>query len=104
MFVFLLQICSRDEATLRKRSLSLSQRGRNKRGIFSSLKGLDNLTRRGREKRPSASQVHLAVVCYHYNCFTVSVWAKISAVGFEGVKIQPKDLEEWGRGGDGGSV
>lgn len=49
-------ICSRDEATLRKRSLSLAQRGRSKRGIFSSLKGLDNLTRRGREKRPSASQ------------------------------------------------
>ncbi|KAL2099127.1 hypothetical protein ACEWY4_005607 [Coilia grayii] len=50
-------ICSRDEATLRKRSLSLSQKGRSKRGIFSSLKGLDNLTRRGREKRPSASQL-----------------------------------------------
>ncbi|XP_041928951.1 T-lymphoma invasion and metastasis-inducing protein 2 isoform X1 [Alosa sapidissima] len=50
-------ICSRDEATLRKRSLSVSQRGRSKRGLFSSLKGLDNLTRRGREKRPSASQL-----------------------------------------------
>uniref|UniRef100_A0A3B4AAS0 Uncharacterized protein n=1 Tax=Periophthalmus magnuspinnatus TaxID=409849 RepID=A0A3B4AAS0_9GOBI len=50
-----LQICSRDEATLRRRSLSLTCRQR-KRGLFSSLKGLDNLTRRGREKRPSASQ------------------------------------------------
>uniref|UniRef100_A0AAY4CJN9 DH domain-containing protein n=1 Tax=Denticeps clupeoides TaxID=299321 RepID=A0AAY4CJN9_9TELE len=49
-------ICSRDEATLRKRSLSLSQRGRSKRSLFSSLKGLDNLTKRGREKRPAASQ------------------------------------------------
>uniref|UniRef100_A0A3B4AAH5 DH domain-containing protein n=1 Tax=Periophthalmus magnuspinnatus TaxID=409849 RepID=A0A3B4AAH5_9GOBI len=48
-------ICSRDEATLRRRSLSLTCRQR-KRGLFSSLKGLDNLTRRGREKRPSASQ------------------------------------------------
>ncbi|XP_022528930.2 rho guanine nucleotide exchange factor TIAM2 isoform X1 [Astyanax mexicanus] len=49
-------ICSRDEATLRKRSLSLSQRGRSRRGVFSSLKGLDSLTKRGRDKRPSASQ------------------------------------------------
>uniref|UniRef100_A0A8C6SNS1 TIAM Rac1 associated GEF 2a n=1 Tax=Neogobius melanostomus TaxID=47308 RepID=A0A8C6SNS1_9GOBI len=49
-------ICSRDEATLRRRSQSLTCRQR-KRGLFSSLKGLDNLTRRGRQKRPSASQV-----------------------------------------------
>uniref|UniRef100_A0A8D3A6R9 T-lymphoma invasion and metastasis-inducing protein 2 n=1 Tax=Scophthalmus maximus TaxID=52904 RepID=A0A8D3A6R9_SCOMX len=48
-------ICSRDEATLRRRSLSLTYRQR-KRGLFSSLKGLDNLTKRGRDKRPSASQ------------------------------------------------
>uniref|UniRef100_A0A8C2XNU0 TIAM Rac1 associated GEF 2 n=1 Tax=Cyclopterus lumpus TaxID=8103 RepID=A0A8C2XNU0_CYCLU len=51
-------ICSRDEATLRRRSLSLTHR-RRKRGLFSSLKGLDNLTKRGRDKRPSASQVPL---------------------------------------------
>ncbi|XP_075964494.1 rho guanine nucleotide exchange factor TIAM2 [Anarhichas minor] len=49
-------ICSRDEATLRRRSLSLTHR-RRKRGLFSSLKGLDNLTKRGRDKRPSASQI-----------------------------------------------
>ncbi|XP_010775044.1 T-lymphoma invasion and metastasis-inducing protein 2 [Notothenia coriiceps] len=49
-------ICSRDEATLRRRSLSLTYRHR-KRGLFSSLKGLDNLTKRGRDKRPSASQI-----------------------------------------------
>uniref|UniRef100_A0A665VRV9 TIAM Rac1 associated GEF 2a n=1 Tax=Echeneis naucrates TaxID=173247 RepID=A0A665VRV9_ECHNA len=48
-------ICSRDEATLRRRSLSLTYKQR-KRGLFSSLKGLDNLTKRGRDKRPSASQ------------------------------------------------
>ncbi|NXB50787.1 TIAM2 protein, partial [Leucopsar rothschildi] len=36
-------ICSRDEAALRKRTLSLSQRVRNKKGLFSSLKGLDTL-------------------------------------------------------------
>ncbi|XP_029316013.1 LOW QUALITY PROTEIN: T-lymphoma invasion and metastasis-inducing protein 2 [Cottoperca gobio] len=49
-------ICSRDEATLRRRSVSLTHRQR-KRGLFSSLKGLDNLTKRGRDKRPSASQI-----------------------------------------------
>uniref|UniRef100_A0A8C0FQ55 TIAM Rac1 associated GEF 2 n=1 Tax=Bubo bubo TaxID=30461 RepID=A0A8C0FQ55_BUBBB len=46
-------ICSRDEAALRKRTLSLSQRVRNKKGLFSSLKGLDTLARKGKEKRPS---------------------------------------------------
>uniref|UniRef100_A0AAR2KND4 TIAM Rac1 associated GEF 2a n=1 Tax=Pygocentrus nattereri TaxID=42514 RepID=A0AAR2KND4_PYGNA len=50
-------ICSRDEATLRKRSLSLSQRSRRRKGVFSSLKGLDSLTIRSHEKRPSASQI-----------------------------------------------
>ncbi|KAM9708796.1 rho guanine nucleotide exchange factor TIAM2 isoform 1-T5 [Menidia menidia] len=49
-------ICSRDEAMVRRRSLSLTCRQR-KRGLFSSLKGLDNFTKRGREKRPSASQI-----------------------------------------------
>ncbi|XP_072783067.1 rho guanine nucleotide exchange factor TIAM2 isoform X3 [Taeniopygia guttata] len=50
-------ICSRDEAALRKRTLSLSQRVRNKKGLFSSLKGLDTLARKGKEKRPSITQV-----------------------------------------------
>ncbi|KPP76253.1 hypothetical protein Z043_104416 [Scleropages formosus] len=51
-------VCSRDEATMRRRSLSTSQNMRCKRGLFSSsLKGLDNLTKRGREKRPSVSQI-----------------------------------------------
>ncbi|KAG8522434.1 T-lymphoma invasion and metastasis-inducing protein 2 [Galemys pyrenaicus] len=50
-------VCSRDDSALRKRMLSLSQRGRNKKGIFSSLKGLDTLARRGKEKRPSVTQV-----------------------------------------------
>uniref|UniRef100_A0A671RII9 T-lymphoma invasion and metastasis-inducing protein 2-like n=1 Tax=Sinocyclocheilus anshuiensis TaxID=1608454 RepID=A0A671RII9_9TELE len=49
-------ICSRDEATMRKRSLSLSHCGRSKKGVFSSLKGLDTLTKRGHEKKPSVSQ------------------------------------------------
>ncbi|XP_075883622.1 rho guanine nucleotide exchange factor TIAM2 isoform X5 [Nelusetta ayraudi] len=49
-------ICSRDEATLRRRSLSMTCRQR-KKGLFSSLKGLDNLNKRGREKRPSVSQI-----------------------------------------------
>uniref|UniRef100_A0A8C0FXP3 TIAM Rac1 associated GEF 2 n=1 Tax=Bubo bubo TaxID=30461 RepID=A0A8C0FXP3_BUBBB len=50
-------ICSRDEAALRKRTLSLSQRVRNKKGLFSSLKGLDTLARKGKEKRPSVTQI-----------------------------------------------
>ncbi|XP_025900132.1 T-lymphoma invasion and metastasis-inducing protein 2 isoform X2 [Nothoprocta perdicaria] len=50
-------ICSRDEAALRKRTLSLSQRVRSKKGLFSSLKGLDTLARRGKEKRPSITQI-----------------------------------------------
>uniref|UniRef100_A0A8C7T722 TIAM Rac1 associated GEF 2a n=1 Tax=Oncorhynchus mykiss TaxID=8022 RepID=A0A8C7T722_ONCMY len=50
-------VCSRDEATLRRHSVSLSQRSCNKKGLFSSLKGLDNLTKRDRDKRPSAGQV-----------------------------------------------
>ncbi|MGH0171029.1 UNVERIFIED_CONTAM: hypothetical protein FKN15_012913 [Acipenser sinensis] len=47
-------ICSRDEATQRKRSLSQTMRG--KKGLFSSLKGLDSLAKRGKEKRASVSQ------------------------------------------------
>ncbi|XP_058881887.1 rho guanine nucleotide exchange factor TIAM2-like isoform X2 [Acipenser ruthenus] len=48
-------ICSRDESTLRKRSLSHTMRG--KKGLFSSLKGLDSLAKRGKEKRASVSQI-----------------------------------------------
>ncbi|KAF5900291.1 T-lymphoma invasion and metastasis-inducing protein 2-like isoform X1, partial [Clarias magur] len=49
--------CTRDEASLRRRSRSQSRAARNKRGIFSSQKGLDSLNRRNREKRQSLSQV-----------------------------------------------
>uniref|UniRef100_A0A9L0RRY9 TIAM Rac1 associated GEF 2 n=1 Tax=Equus caballus TaxID=9796 RepID=A0A9L0RRY9_HORSE len=50
-------VCSRDDSALRKRKLSLTQRGRNKKGIFSSLKGLDTLARKAKEKRPSITQI-----------------------------------------------
>uniref|UniRef100_A0A2K5D2G9 TIAM Rac1 associated GEF 2 n=1 Tax=Aotus nancymaae TaxID=37293 RepID=A0A2K5D2G9_AOTNA len=50
-------VCSRGDSALRKRTLSLSQQGRIKKGIFSSLKGLDTLARKGKEKRPSISQM-----------------------------------------------
>ncbi|KAJ8270969.1 hypothetical protein GJAV_G00121300 [Gymnothorax javanicus] len=50
-------ICSRDVATLRNRSRSVSLGVRSKRRLFSSLKGLDSLSRRGREKRQPASQI-----------------------------------------------
>ncbi|XP_020927632.1 T-lymphoma invasion and metastasis-inducing protein 2 isoform X2 [Sus scrofa] len=50
-------VCSRDDSAFRKRTLSLTQRGRHKKGLFSSLKGLDTLARKGKEKRPSITQV-----------------------------------------------
>ncbi|XP_004856904.1 T-lymphoma invasion and metastasis-inducing protein 2 isoform X1 [Heterocephalus glaber] len=50
-------VCSRDDSALRKRTLSLTQQGRSKKGIFSSLKGLDTLARKGKEKRASITQV-----------------------------------------------
>ncbi|KAA0708913.1 T-lymphoma invasion and metastasis-inducing protein 2 [Triplophysa tibetana] len=51
-------ICTRDEATLRRRSRSQPRAMRNKRGLlFSSQKGLDSLTRRNGEKRQSLSQI-----------------------------------------------
>ncbi|KAF4099218.1 rho guanine nucleotide exchange factor TIAM2 isoform X3 [Onychostoma macrolepis] len=51
-------ICTRDEATLKRRSRSHPRGMRNKRGLlFSSQKGLDSLTKRNREKRQSLSQI-----------------------------------------------
>ncbi|KAM8953500.1 rho guanine nucleotide exchange factor TIAM2 [Pelodytes ibericus] len=50
-------ICSRDESALRKRTFSLSQKMHIKKGLFSSLKGLDTLARKGKEKRPSITQI-----------------------------------------------
>ncbi|XP_048852880.1 rho guanine nucleotide exchange factor TIAM2-like isoform X2 [Brienomyrus brachyistius] len=50
-------VCSRDEATLKKRSRSQSHGIRGRRGLLSSLKGLDTLTRRGRNKKQPISQV-----------------------------------------------
>uniref|UniRef100_A0A8C5GM56 T-lymphoma invasion and metastasis-inducing protein 2-like n=1 Tax=Gouania willdenowi TaxID=441366 RepID=A0A8C5GM56_GOUWI len=67
-------ICSRDEATVRRRSLSVTHR-QPKKGLLSSLKGLDNLTKRSRDKRPSAPQVLLhmhAHTCTHKDsCLSV---------------------------------
>ncbi|XP_065124938.1 rho guanine nucleotide exchange factor TIAM2 [Paramisgurnus dabryanus] len=51
-------ICTRDEATLKRRSRSQPRNVRNKRGLlFSSQKGLDSLTMRHGEKRQSLSQI-----------------------------------------------
>ncbi|XP_060061270.1 rho guanine nucleotide exchange factor TIAM2 isoform X2 [Erinaceus europaeus] len=50
-------VCSREDSALRRRTLSLTRQGRSKRSIFSSLKALDTLARRGKEKRPSITQV-----------------------------------------------
>ncbi|KAL0969264.1 hypothetical protein UPYG_G00224700 [Umbra pygmaea] len=61
-------ICSRDEATMRRRSMSLGQRSCSRRGLFSSLKGLDNLTKRGRDQRPSAGQIYESDECSKPYC------------------------------------
>ncbi|XP_038955578.1 rho guanine nucleotide exchange factor TIAM2 isoform X2 [Rattus norvegicus] len=50
-------VCSRDDSALRKRTLSFTQRAKSKKGLFSSLKGLDTLARKGREKRASITQM-----------------------------------------------
>ncbi|XP_064187738.1 rho guanine nucleotide exchange factor TIAM2 [Anguilla rostrata] len=51
-------ICSRNEARPKKHSLSsLAQQHSTKRRLFSSLKGLDGLAKKGHEPRPSSSQV-----------------------------------------------
>uniref|UniRef100_A0A672KFH9 T-lymphoma invasion and metastasis-inducing protein 2-like n=1 Tax=Sinocyclocheilus grahami TaxID=75366 RepID=A0A672KFH9_SINGR len=56
-------ICTRDEATLKRRSRSHPRGMRNKRGLlFSSQKGLDSLTKRNREKRQSLSQVRVRIL------------------------------------------
>uniref|UniRef100_A0A668AJ98 TIAM Rac1 associated GEF 2 n=1 Tax=Myripristis murdjan TaxID=586833 RepID=A0A668AJ98_9TELE len=72
-------ICSRDEATLRRRSVSLTYRHR-KRGLFSSLKGLDNLTKRGRDKRPSAPQVFCTHALFMDYFLSLKVHDKLEVV------------------------
>ncbi|XP_057199210.1 rho guanine nucleotide exchange factor TIAM2 isoform X3 [Triplophysa rosa] len=53
-------VCSRDEATMRKHSLSLCQHGHCKKGFFSSIMGLNTLTKKGHERKLSVSQRLLA--------------------------------------------
>ncbi|XP_068087985.1 rho guanine nucleotide exchange factor TIAM2 isoform X3 [Hyperolius riggenbachi] len=50
-------ICSRDDSALRKRTFSVSHKVQIKKNLFMSLKGLDTLARKGKEKRPSITQV-----------------------------------------------
>ncbi|XP_059897138.1 rho guanine nucleotide exchange factor TIAM2 isoform X1 [Gadus macrocephalus] len=50
-------VCTREDLSLRRRSSTLCGGARGKRGLFSSLKTLDTLTRRSRQQRHSASQV-----------------------------------------------
>uniref|UniRef100_A0A3P8U022 TIAM Rac1 associated GEF 2 n=1 Tax=Amphiprion percula TaxID=161767 RepID=A0A3P8U022_AMPPE len=81
-------ICSRDEATVRRRSLSLTYR-QHKRGLFSSLKGLDNLTKRGRDKRPSASQVLLNTQRQSHRS---KYWLSLSRTQSAGISSTEKSL------------
>uniref|UniRef100_A0A8C7CI09 TIAM Rac1 associated GEF 2 n=1 Tax=Oncorhynchus kisutch TaxID=8019 RepID=A0A8C7CI09_ONCKI len=73
-------ICTRDEATLRRRCQSLSRGTRNKRGIFSSLKGLDSLTKRSKEKRQSQVKYNLPTTSLKrpYNLLTTSLQSLIA--------------------------
>ncbi|XP_035380127.1 T-lymphoma invasion and metastasis-inducing protein 2 isoform X1 [Electrophorus electricus] len=50
-------MCTRAEATLKRRWRSQSRGMRTRRGIFSSQKGLDSLSRHDSEKRQSLSQI-----------------------------------------------
>uniref|UniRef100_A0A8C1U0A3 TIAM Rac1 associated GEF 2a n=1 Tax=Cyprinus carpio TaxID=7962 RepID=A0A8C1U0A3_CYPCA len=84
-------ICSRDEATMRKRSLSLSHRGRSKKGLFSSLKGLDTLTKRGHEKKPSVSQVLHPLWHLHINFSTFYV---LKIMRHAGGKFLPQSYDD----------
>uniref|UniRef100_A0A8P4GEW5 T-lymphoma invasion and metastasis-inducing protein 2 n=1 Tax=Dicentrarchus labrax TaxID=13489 RepID=A0A8P4GEW5_DICLA len=67
-------VCSRDEATLRTRSRTLSGGNLRRRGLPSSLKALDGLSRRRRDDRHSLSQVqnpiHRTIPTVH--CFAVT--------------------------------
>ncbi|XP_034163774.2 rho guanine nucleotide exchange factor TIAM2 isoform X2 [Pangasianodon hypophthalmus] len=90
-------ICSRDEATLRKRSLSLSQRSRSRRGVFSSLKGLDSLTKRSREKRPCASQVFDSAAGEHFGFVPPYSRERLDALA-DGYSLAPPDGGQWDRG------
>ncbi|XP_060789744.1 rho guanine nucleotide exchange factor TIAM2 isoform X3 [Neoarius graeffei] len=105
-------ICSRDEATLRKRSLSLSQRSRSRRGVFSSLKGLDSLTKRSRDKRPCASQDCISMsYCSHTavrEVFDSAAGEQLSFVPpysrerldtlVDGYSLAPSTGSQWDRG------
>ncbi|XP_053488305.1 rho guanine nucleotide exchange factor TIAM2 isoform X1 [Ictalurus furcatus] len=91
-------ICSRDEATLRKRSLSLSQRSRSRRGVFSSLKGLDSLTKRSREKRPCASQVFDSAAGEHLGSVPPYSRERLDALA-DGYSLAPPDGSQWDGGG-----
>uniref|UniRef100_A0A8C1K2Z6 TIAM Rac1 associated GEF 2a n=1 Tax=Cyprinus carpio TaxID=7962 RepID=A0A8C1K2Z6_CYPCA len=88
-------ICSRDEATMRKRSLSLSHRGRSKKGLFSSLKGLDTLTKRGHEKKPSVSQV-LFFLFFHIlpleGCYNLCLRPGDEIMVLNGCEVSSLDL------------
>ncbi|KAF4102553.1 rho guanine nucleotide exchange factor TIAM2 isoform X2 [Onychostoma macrolepis] len=87
-------ICSRDEATMRKRSLSLSHRGRSKKGVFSSLKGLDTLTKRGHEKKPFVSQVFDTDCEGHLNTIPPCSFERLGSMA-NVYSIMPPEGSQW---------
>uniref|UniRef100_A0A8C1Q6B7 TIAM Rac1 associated GEF 2b n=1 Tax=Cyprinus carpio TaxID=7962 RepID=A0A8C1Q6B7_CYPCA len=71
-------ICTRDEATLKRRSRAHPRGVRNKRGLlFCSQKGLDSLTKHNREKRQSLSQVRNTLCRFNCNKIILDVFTKM---------------------------
>ncbi|KAL4649002.1 T-lymphoma invasion and metastasis-inducing protein 2-like [Arapaima gigas] len=90
-------VCSRNEATLRRRSHSVSQGMPSRRGLFSSLKGLDTLARCRRDKRQSVSQT--------LESYTGGQLGHISPGSFEKLdglanlhSVAPPDGSQWNSG------
>ncbi|KAJ8008875.1 hypothetical protein DPEC_G00082980 [Dallia pectoralis] len=71
-------ICARDEATLQRHCRSFSRGARNKRGLFSSLKGLDSLTKRSKDKRQCVSQWWVVGGGIFMEGCLVSGWRRVS--------------------------
>uniref|UniRef100_A0A8C1UFP8 TIAM Rac1 associated GEF 2b n=1 Tax=Cyprinus carpio TaxID=7962 RepID=A0A8C1UFP8_CYPCA len=79
-------ICTRDEATLKRRSRAHPRGVRNKRGLlFCSQKGLDSLTKHNREKRQSLSQVRNTLCRFNRN--KIIAYINFSEHSFKCVKI-----------------
>ncbi|KPP79539.1 T-lymphoma invasion and metastasis-inducing protein 2-like, partial [Scleropages formosus] len=92
-------VCSRDEATLRRRSCSVSQGVPSRRGLFSSLKGLDTLAKRGRDKRQSVSQILESNTGGHLGHFPPSSFEKVDGLA-NLYSVAPPEGSQWNSSGE----